>query len=127
MILWTSEGGIGRWNLTKVEERIFGGDCRGGLYAQLGLWKWRRTYYFVENSAHFALEIDLLLTVLSNFEREVALDDTHREKLCFTQFSTRHGCLAASHLFHMFTHSNKFYTFHYHVLRVHVWKMWFIK
>ena len=23
------KGGIGRWKLTKVEERIFGGDCRG--------------------------------------------------------------------------------------------------
>ena len=36
----------------------------------------------------------------------------------FTQFSTRNGRLAASDLFHMFTQSIKFYTFHYHVLKV---------
>ena len=28
---------------------------------------------FIEDSTYFALEIELLLTVLSNFEREVAL------------------------------------------------------
>ena len=27
MILWTIKGLIGRWKLTKVEERIFDGDC----------------------------------------------------------------------------------------------------
>ena len=27
MILWTTKSGIGRSKLTKVEERIFGGDC----------------------------------------------------------------------------------------------------
>ena len=26
-ILWTSKGGIGRWKLTEVEERFFGGNC----------------------------------------------------------------------------------------------------
>ena len=31
MILWTSKGGIGRWKLTEVEERVFGGDCRDGF------------------------------------------------------------------------------------------------
>ena len=30
MILLKSKGGIGRWKLTKVEEKIFGGDCKGG-------------------------------------------------------------------------------------------------
>ena len=30
MILRTSKAGIGSWKLTKVEQRIFGGDCRGG-------------------------------------------------------------------------------------------------
>ena len=34
-------------------------------------------------------------------------NDTRREKLCFTQFSTKNGCLAASDLFCMFTQSNK--------------------
>ena len=29
MILWTSKGETERWNLTRAEERIFGGDCRG--------------------------------------------------------------------------------------------------
>ena len=37
-------------------------------------------------------------------------------------------CLASSDLFHLFTQSIKFYTFHYHVLNsTDVWKMWFIK
>ena len=30
MILLTSKGEIGRLKLIKVNERIFGGDCRGG-------------------------------------------------------------------------------------------------
>ena len=30
MILRTSKAGIGSWKLTKVEQRIFGGDFRGG-------------------------------------------------------------------------------------------------
>ena len=42
------------------------------------------------------------------------LDDTHREKLCFTQFSTR---VAASDFYRMFTQSAKFYLFYYHVLK----------
>ena len=37
------------------------------------MWKWRSTYHFVENSAYFALKIESLLTMLSNFEREAAL------------------------------------------------------
>ena len=35
--------------------------------------KMRNTYYFIENSAYFVLEIELLMTVLSNFEREATL------------------------------------------------------
>ena len=31
------------------------------------------TFHFVENSAHFVLKIELLLTVFSNFEGEAAL------------------------------------------------------
>ena len=27
MILWTIKGGIGRWKLIDVEERVFSGDC----------------------------------------------------------------------------------------------------
>ena len=39
----------------------------------------------------------------------------------------RNGWLAAFYFFYMFTQSIKFYTFYRHVLRVIVWKMWFIK
>ena len=46
----------------------------GWLYAQIGLWKWRTTYYFLENSSYFVLKIELLLTALSNFEKKVALN-----------------------------------------------------
>ena len=43
-----------------------------------------------------------------------------REKLCFTDFSTRicwNRSLAASGLFFLFAQSNKFYKFHWHILR----------
>ena len=33
-------------------------------------------YHFVENSARFVLKIELLLTMLSNFEREAALKNS---------------------------------------------------
>ena len=51
--------------LAEVEERIFGGDCKGWLHAQVVLWKWTSTHHFVENSAYLLLKIELLLTVLS--------------------------------------------------------------
>ena len=53
------------------------------MYAQLELWKWRTTYYFIENSAYFVFEIKLLLTVLSNFEREAALKESFWWVTCF--------------------------------------------
>ena len=49
-------------------------------------------------------------------------NDTGREKLYFTQFSPRNGWLAASGLFHIFTQSIKFYTFHFYVLRVQMFE-----
>ena len=52
----------------------------------------------------------------------ISINDTLREKLCFTQFSIRNGWLPASDLFPMFTESIKFYTFHYHVLKVRMFK-----
>ena len=53
---------------------------------------------------------------------ESSINDTHREKLCFTQFSIRNIWLAASELFRMFTQSVKFYTFHYNVLRIQMFE-----
>ena len=38
--------------------------------------KLKSTYHFVENSAHFVFKIELLLTVLSNFEKKAALEDS---------------------------------------------------
>ena len=46
-------------------------------------------------------------------KRVKTFNDTHREKLCFTQFNTKNGCLAASDLSHMFTQSITVQTFHY--------------
>ena len=43
------------------------------------------------------------------------LNDTYREKLCFTQF--KNDCLAASDVFYMLTQVIKLYTFYYHVLK----------
>ena len=37
--------------------------------------KCRSTNHFVENSDHIALKIDLLLTVLNDFERKETLQD----------------------------------------------------
>ena len=57
-------------------------------------------------------------------------NDSHRKKLCFTQFSIRiywNRSLADSDLFHMFTYLIKSYTFHYHILKsTDVWKRSFI-
>ena len=56
------------------------------LFIQVKLWKWRNTYHFVENSASFVLTIELLLTMLSNFERKVGLkDSTFWWVVCLTQ------------------------------------------
>ena len=41
---------------------------------------------------------------------------TPQEKTVFFSIQYKNGCLTASDLFHMFTQSTKFYTFHYNVL-----------
>ena len=49
------------------------------------------------------------------------IDDTHKVKLYFTQFSTRiylNRSLTASDLFHVFTLSIKFYTFHCYIFKI---------
>ena len=48
------------------------------------------------------------------------INDAHREKLYFTQFSTRiywNRSLAASDFFHVFTLTIKFYTFHCQIFK----------
>ena len=42
-----------------------------------------------------------------------SINDTHRERLAFHSIQYRNGWLAAFDLFHMFTQSIQFYTFHY--------------
>ena len=54
--------------MTVVEEQIFGGNCSGGCMHKQGCEK-NRTYHFVRKSAYFALKIELLLTMMSKFER----------------------------------------------------------
>ena len=49
-------------------------------------------------------------------DKKAMVNDTHSERLCFTQFSKKNGWLAAFDLFHVFALSIKFYTFHYYVL-----------
>ena len=41
------------------------------------------------------------------------INDTHRERLVFRSIEYRNDWLTASDLFHMFTQSIKFYTFHH--------------
>ena len=43
--------------------------------------------------------------------------DAHREQFRFTQFSTRIATWQLLTIFHMFTQSIKFCTFHYHILK----------
>ena len=62
--------------MTEVEEIIFWWRLQGCLFAQVRLWKWRRTDYFVKNSAYFVLKIEFLLIVLSNFKRKAAIKDS---------------------------------------------------
>ena len=54
-------------------------------------------------------------------QKNLSLNVNHREKLCFTEFSnTRiywNRGLVASGFFFLFTQSNKFYKFHWHMLR----------
>ena len=44
------------------------------------------------------------------------INDTHRENGVLL-IQHKNGCLAASDLFHVFTQSVKFYTFHYYVFK----------
>ena len=46
-----------------------------------------------------------------------------RKSCVFNHFSAKNGWLIAFNLFHMFTQSIKFYTFHYHVLRVQMFEI----
>ena len=55
----------------KISLRLFLGGIVG-LYAQVGLSKRNNTYHFLENSAHFVLKMELLL---SNFERKAVLQE----------------------------------------------------
>ena len=50
------------------------------------------------------------------------VNDTHREKTLFHSFQHKNGCVVASDLFHVFTQSIKFYTFHHHILRVQMFE-----
>ena len=73
MTVWTNKEEIRRSELTEAEESIFDGDYRGGYMHKS---KWRNTYRFVENTAYFVVKLELLLTVLPNFEREAPLKDS---------------------------------------------------
>ena len=53
----------------------------------------------------------------------IFINHTHREKAVFYSIHYKNGCLTPSGLFHMFTQSINFYTFHYHILKsADVWK-----
>ena len=81
-------------------------------------------HFFLSNHIRefIIFKMQKLLQNIIKSNSDCFLNDTHREKLCFTQFSIRNGWLAASDLFRIFTQSIKFYTFHYHVLKVQMLK-----
>ena len=61
-ILWTSEGKIGRWKLTKVEKRTFGGACWGGCMHNQGCKNEGTLLFYIELSI-LCIGDRLLLTV----------------------------------------------------------------
>ena len=63
-ISWSGETDYFSWRLL------------GWLYAQVGLWQWKCTYHFGDNSAYFILKIELLLTMFCNFKKETAFKDS---------------------------------------------------
>ena len=74
MIFWTSKGGIGRWKLTEVEER-FMVEITSLVVCSSRVVKMKEHLPFCREFSILCIEDELLLTILSNFEREVALKD----------------------------------------------------
>ena len=74
MIFWTSKGGVGRWKLTEVQKRFLV-EIIALVVCSSRVVKVKE-HHFVENPAYVLLKIELLLTMLSNFEREVDLKNS---------------------------------------------------
>ena len=58
--------------MAEVGEGIVDGDLRAVARTRLR----KSTYHFAENSTCFLLKIELMLTVLFDFEKEGALEDS---------------------------------------------------
>ena len=76
----------------------------------------------------FPIKNDLTTDEAKNCTKRIQLfpNDTHREKLCFTQLSTRMAAWLFPTFFIYACTINGVYTFYYHVLK-NTEKMWFIK
>ena len=92
------------------------------------------TYCDLGNMIHFSFfmmqfflsSLKIVMPKHIKLGKNFLVDFNHREKLYFTEFSRRicwNRSLVASSLFFLFTQSNKFDKFHWHILR----KRWFIK
>ena len=85
--------------------------CRSHMFYRKGDLKTFQTCNFIKKETPTLVFLSEFLEIFNN---------THWEKLSFTQFSTRiywNSSLADSELFHMFTQSIKFFTFHCHILK----------
>ena len=86
-------------------------SCKGDVHtANTKLIKDQRTLSTSNNALSLGVEL---------INSEHVSNDTHREKPCLTQFIIR---MAASDIFHMFTKSINFYTFHYHSLKLQMFE-----
>ena len=73
-----------------------------------------------------SFEWSYVIALVKFIKTEIFFNDTHRVKLCLTQYNTRiqwYRNLAACDPFHMFIQSVKFYIFRYHIWKsTDVWK-----
>ena len=70
MNLCTSNGEIVKWKLTEVEERIFGVEIVVGAVSTIRVLKMKEYLPFCTEFSILCIEDRVVLTVLSNFERE---------------------------------------------------------
>ena len=81
---------------------------------------WLRKYQFLFFTTQFFPPSLKIVIPKHNIKWKRIFYFNFREKLCFTDFSTRicwNRSLAASGLFFLFAQSNKFYKFHWHMLK----------
>ena len=93
-----------RWNNYKCNDR---------KYLRVEACLQEHLFEHFNSKGHNGFLYNISVTVIHKTDGKNPINDTHRERLVFHSIQYRDGWLAASDLFHMFTQSIKFYTFHY--------------